>query len=281
MDAVGDEAKGAWPADLVARPCPVSASAWHTEALRRTADPVRARYHRAWLRHLADPDDPDTAPLVSVVIPVRDGNAWIGDAVGSALRQTWRRTEVVVVDDGSSEPPDRVLPRDPRLRILRQPPQGVARARNRGVREARGELVHLLDADDWLDPSCVARKVDALRRVPDADLCVASYRVVGAHREKSARTHHPPRLGDALCPTRDLLETVMRRYPFHTSTVLAARWRLLTTAMDETLEHGEDARCWFRLAVDGAKVVALRRALGTRRFVPTGLTSRASAQRLS
>lgn len=286
MDAPGDEASGAGAGPLLATPCRLPAPAWHAEALRRAeadGDAERARYHRAWLRHLAAPGVPGAAPLVSVVVPVRDGNAWIRDAVGSALAQSWPRIEVLVVDDGSQDPPDRVLPRDdPRLRVIRQEPRGVASARNRGIREARGELVHFLDADDWLDADCVARKMEALERVPDADLCVSSYRVVGGHARKSARTHRPPPLGDALCPTRDLLETVVRRYPFHTSTVLAARWRLRATGpMDEQLEHGEDARYWFRLAVAGAKVIALRAALGTRRFVPGGLTSQAGSQQLS
>ncbi|MBW2269956.1 MAG: glycosyltransferase family 2 protein [Deltaproteobacteria bacterium] len=267
--------------DMLARPCATPGAVWHGEALA-LATGERAAYHQAWLHHLEHPGEPEAAPLVSVVIPVRDGNAWIRDAVESALRQTHPRLEVVVVDDGSTDPPDRVLGDLDRVRILRQPARGVAAARNHGLREAAGVLVQFLDADDLMDEDAVALKVAAFREVADAEICVSSYRTIGSHAEKDASTHRPPPLGDALCPTRDLLETVMERYPFHTSTLLAARWVLLDVGpMDEALPHGEDARYWFLLGVRGTKVVAVNAELGTRRFVSTGLTSEGAAQRLS
>ena len=274
--------RGEGEAAIHGRPAPSDALTWHRRGLERCAptSTARGRYHAAWLRHLGAPSDADAALLVSVVIPVRDGNRWIADAVESALVQTHPRVEVVVVDDGSVEPPERVLPSgDPRLRIRRQPPGGVASARNHGVREARGELVHFLDADDVLDGDAITRKIDALRRIPDAELCVSGYRVEEHGRDGPAR-HRPPPLGDALCPTRSLVAAAVRRYPFHTSTVLVPRFVLLDAGpMDEDLEQGEDARYWLRLGLRGTKVVAIDRALGTRRLVAGGLTADAVGQR--
>jgi GT2 family glycosyltransferase len=220
---------------------------------------------------------------VSVVIPVRDGNEWLPDAIASVLGQSYGRIEVLVVDDGSSAAPDALLPlEDPRVRLVRQEPSGAATARNRGVREATGVLVHFLDADDVMDPLCLERKVQALRLVPDATLCVSSYRATGANLAKDATTHRPPELGDALCPTRDLLRTATNRYSFHTSTVLAARHALIDAGpMEERFSHGEDSRYWFQLGLRGNKVVAIHRALATRRFVETGLSADLEGHRRS
>ena len=77
-------------------------------------------------------------------------------AVDSVLAQTFADFELLIVDDGSKEPFQEALreqaQRDDRIRLLRQEPSGVSAARNRGIREATGEFITLLDADDTLSP---------------------------------------------------------------------------------------------------------------------------------
>jgi glycosyltransferase involved in cell wall biosynthesis len=91
-------------------------------------------------------------PLVSVIIPVYNGQQYIDAALESVFAQTYPRVEVVVVDDGSAEP---IAPHleafSGRIKIVRKPNGGVASARNRGIQESAGELIALLDQDDvWL-----------------------------------------------------------------------------------------------------------------------------------
>jgi glycosyltransferase involved in cell wall biosynthesis len=92
------------------------------------------------------------APACSVVIPARDAAPFLGRCLGSALGQTLRDIEVIVVDDGSTDATPALLAdwaaRDPRLVVLRQPGQGVSAARNRALDAARGRWIALLDADD-------------------------------------------------------------------------------------------------------------------------------------
>jgi hypothetical protein len=101
--------------------------------------------------------------LVSVIIPVFNGEALIGDTIESALRQTWRNLEIIVVDDGSTDRTAEVVQayadRDSRIRLVRQPNSGVARARNRGLAGARGEFVAPLDADDLWEPTKIEMQV--------------------------------------------------------------------------------------------------------------------------
>lgn len=94
---------------------------------------------------------------VSVVIPVYNGAAYIGRAVRSALEQSLHDIEVFVVDDGSSDETPAIVEalagQDSRLRLLRMERNGgPSAARNRGIAQARGRWIAILDADDWFAP---------------------------------------------------------------------------------------------------------------------------------
>jgi glycosyltransferase involved in cell wall biosynthesis len=108
--------------------------------------------------------------LVSVILPVYNAEGFVEQTIQSALHQTYRNLEIIVVDDGSTDRTHAVLQSytaDPRVRIIRQPNSGVARARNRGLVEARGEFVAPLDSDDLWDPSKIERQVRRIREAGD------------------------------------------------------------------------------------------------------------------
>ena len=100
-------------------------------------------------------------PLVSVIIPVYNGERYLAEAVDSALRQRYRRFEIIVIDDGSTDAtPEVVRGYGEQVSGLVQPNQGTAAARNRGVESARGELYAFLDADDvWLEHKLAAQVI--------------------------------------------------------------------------------------------------------------------------
>jgi glycosyltransferase involved in cell wall biosynthesis len=98
------------------------------------------------------------APLLSIVIPAYNVAPYIAEAVYSALDQTLRDIEVIVVDDGSTDDTPEVLQDiqrlcdDPRLRIIRQDNGGLSAARNTGIRNAHGAFIGFLDSDDIWAP---------------------------------------------------------------------------------------------------------------------------------
>ncbi len=100
---------------------------------------------------------------VSVVIPCFNAEATIGEAIDSALGQTWRDIEVIVIDDGSQDGSAAIL-RGFGARIGAEfgPNRGASAARNRGTALTTGAYVQYLDADDLLAPDAVARRVEAL-----------------------------------------------------------------------------------------------------------------------
>jgi glycosyltransferase involved in cell wall biosynthesis len=90
---------------------------------------------------------------ISVIIPTYNYGRFIGAAVESALGQTLRPAEVIIVDDGSTDETAEAVARFGRqVRYIRQENAGVCRARNRGVAESSGELIAFLDADDIWEP---------------------------------------------------------------------------------------------------------------------------------
>lgn len=98
---------------------------------------------------------PNTEPFFSVVIPAYNAERFIGLTLESVFRQTFQDLEVVVVNDGSTDGTLSTLEGidDKRLRIVTQPNGGECAARNRGIREARGKYIALLDADDAWRPN--------------------------------------------------------------------------------------------------------------------------------
>ncbi len=108
-------------------------------------------------------------PLVSIILPVYNGEPWIGETLDSALGQTYRNIEVIVVDDGSRDRTRAVVEarafRDSRVRLIGQTNRGVVAARNRALAVARGEFIAPLDADDLWDPTKIEQQV---RRMSEA-----------------------------------------------------------------------------------------------------------------
>ena len=109
---------------------------------------------------------------VSVIIPCYNQAQFLPDALKSALAQTYRKMEVVVVDDGSPDTTAEVVARYPGARCVRQENRGVAEARNAGFRASSGEYVLFLDADDRLTPNAVEAHLLCFAEHPEAGFVV-------------------------------------------------------------------------------------------------------------
>ncbi len=111
---------------------------------------------------------------VSVIVPLYNKSAWIERCLDSIARQSYRDFEVIVVDDGSTDDGVKKVENraNERIRLIRQANAGPGPARNRGVREARGELIAMLDADDAWDPEYLAESVNTLNGYGERVACL-------------------------------------------------------------------------------------------------------------
>ena len=121
---------------------------------------------------------PMDAPLISVITPLYNARQTLDACVQSALEQTHRSIELLLIDDGSTdgsgEMCDGYAARDARVRVIHQPNRGVSAARNVGLRAARGEYIAWLDSDDSYAPHALEALLRALRD-QGADIAVCNY----------------------------------------------------------------------------------------------------------
>jgi glycosyltransferase involved in cell wall biosynthesis len=109
----------------------------------------------------------DEEELVSVIVPAFNAEQTINETLLSIRQQTHRNLEIIVVDDGSTDQTYQCASAhsrvDSRIRLIKQSNGGVAAARNRGIAEARADLIAPIDADDLWRPTKIARQLRALR----------------------------------------------------------------------------------------------------------------------
>ncbi len=120
------------------------------------------------------------APLISVVIPLYNGVAYVRRSIPSILGQTYSDFELIVVDDGSTDGGPEVVRTftDARVRLIRQENAGVSAARNRGIAEAQGKYVAFLDADDEWEPQFLDAIAHLSVAYPTAGIWATGYRRV-------------------------------------------------------------------------------------------------------
>ncbi len=136
------------------------------------------------------------SPLVSVIIPVFNGAAFLKESIESALNQTYKHLEILVVDDGSTDgnASRSIAERFPgRVQYIRQQNAGTAAARNTGLREAKGDLIALLDQDDlWLAQK-VETQVRCFLENENVGLCHTGGRVFDSESGKTSSEYYARR----------------------------------------------------------------------------------------
>lgn len=122
--------------------------------------------------------------LISIVMPLRDAAANVGDALGSILSQSWREWQLIAVDDGSTdETPDIISSlarRESRVRLVSTPPLGIARALQAGCEASGGDWIARMDGDDSMHPGRLARQMAYARENPECGVISGLVRYGGA-----------------------------------------------------------------------------------------------------
>ena len=111
--------------------------------------------------------------LISCIVPVFNGERYLGEALDSILAQTYRPIEIIVVDDGSTDGTRELVARyGDSVHYIRQKNTGAPTARNLGLSVAQGDLIAFLDSDDLWHPEKLARQMARFEARSELDVCV-------------------------------------------------------------------------------------------------------------
>jgi glycosyltransferase involved in cell wall biosynthesis len=189
--------------------------------------------------------------LVSVIIPCYNAEAWVAEAIQSALAQDYHPLEVIVIDDGSTDRSLEIVRRfEDRIRWESGPNRGGNWARNRGLALSKGEYTQWLDADDVILPGKISRQAAFLAST-DADMVVGDWRFL-----------YQPLNGKAYCsrwfgapPGADFLDALLGLRWFAINNAYLCRRSAIDKigGWDERLRTMQDWDFWIRLLLSGAK----------------------------
>jgi glycosyltransferase involved in cell wall biosynthesis len=189
---------------------------------------------------------------VTAIVPVYNGAATIAEAIDSALAQSYRDLEVIVVNDGSTDATAEVLRRyDGRIKVIDRQNGGIAAARNTGVAATQGEYLAFLDCDDIWAPAMVERTVAALDERRDYVLAYTNCAVIDSdgHDLRSAL------VGAGVDHAPTLEEMLSRLWPIMPSAVIMRRSTFDACGgfSEEFRSYGfEDVIFWLRVREQGA-----------------------------
>jgi len=185
-------------------------------------------------------------PLLSVVMPVRNGARWLNEAIDSIVEQTFPGFELLAIDDGSTDESPEILNdrarRDDRIRTLRQSSLGLSAALNYGLAEARGSLLARLDADDCAAPRRLERQIQVLSGNPDIGL-------LGSWAERIDERGRPRGSLKPETHPEKLAEILTRSNPFvHSSIVFRIEIVRRLGGYRAAFEGAEDYDLWLRMS---------------------------------
>jgi glycosyltransferase involved in cell wall biosynthesis len=198
-------------------------------------------------------------PLVSILIPAFNAEAWIAETIKSASAQTWARREIIVVDDGSTDQTLQIARRfaSKEVVVVGQENQGAAAARNHAFSLSQGDYIQWLDADDLLSPDKLASQLTAAEECQSARTLLSSPWGYFTHQPDSAQ-FTPTSLWHDLSPLEWLLRKLSENVHMQTATWLVSR-ALAEAAgpWDPRLKHDDDGEYFCRVILrsDGIRFV--------------------------
>lgn len=197
----------------------------------------------------------DAEPTVSVIIPSYNCELYIAETLESILDQTFRGIEIIVVDDGSTDKTRQIVASyGAPVRIITQSNAGVCAARNRGIREAAGQYICLMDHDDYWFPEKLALQLEQMHRHPEVGLVYSTF--AWWNPDENGVFPAPANYRDETPGTA--VDEEFSGWIYHL--LLLDCWVLTSSALiraevfdkcgafDESLPYSEDWDLWLRIA---------------------------------
>lgn len=183
-------------------------------------------------------------PTISVIIPNFNNAAYVATAIASVLAQSYQDVEIIVIDDGSTDDSRAVITQfGEQVHYHWQANQGLAAARNKGIRVAQGDWIALLDADDQWLPTYLATMLALTKDHPNGVVYYCAAQCMDQHGHDL-----PRRLGAPVGPPETTYQTLVRANFLIPSTILLRRQVVVAAGLfDPRLRACEDWDLWLRL----------------------------------
>ena len=204
--------------------------------------------------------------MISVVIPLYNKEKQIAHTLQSVFNQTFQDFEIIIVDDGSTDGSVAEVEKfsDSRIRLIHQKNAGVSAARNRGIEEAKSDLIAFLDADDEWKPEYLATQYHLSQKYPDCNVFACNYEFRNLEG-KVTRTiiRKLPFTGEDGILSNYFEVASCSHPPLWTSSIVVKKQAIQAIGgFPVGIRSGEDLLTWARLAVNGQiayskKVVAI------------------------
>lgn len=206
--------------------------------------------------------------MISIIVPLFNKEHLLKETLLSILNQTFSTFEVVIVNDGSTDNSLSVLDcfNDSRIRIINQENLGVSAARNRGIEEAKYDLIALMDADDLWESNYLEEQMNLYKNYPDCDVFITNYRYLTI---KGSYTS--PILRDIDLDKSSVIDNYFKiackSSPLITSISIMVKKHALNSVANFPvgIKSGEDLLTWARLAVK-YKIAFSNKVLATYRL---------------
>jgi glycosyltransferase involved in cell wall biosynthesis len=210
--------------------------------------------------------------MVSIIIPTYNSSRYIKEAVDSALAQTYRDIEVIVVDDGSRDETAVILKpyiESKKITYIHQENKGLAGARDAGIRVARGEFIALLDSDDIFLSNKIERQVGYLEAHPECGVCYCDVaHFYEEEPEKLFKLNYIYYSGDEVFPN------LLKKNFINPLSVVLRRSEIDRVGLfDESYRTSEDWEYWIRLSYHGVRFCFLPEILAKYRMRKSSLSA--------
>lgn len=204
---------------------------------------------------------PVNSPLVSVVVPVYNGERFVGECLDSLSAQTYRPLEIIIADDGSTDRSAEIAEQHTALPIvLREPHRCAPAVRNAGIRRATGEYVAFCDVDDLWTTDKIQKQVAIFEAQQEVGFVFTDYARVDAKGE-NLRYRKVGRLEKAFNKSDQFASLVLRN-SVPTSTVMLRRSLFERIGFfDETMRIADDWDLWIRVAKSGTRMHRINEVL--------------------
>jgi len=203
-------------------------------------------------------------PAVSVLMPVRNEERYLAQAIDSIRKQTLQEWELIAVDDGSVDATPAILAQaaaaDSRIRILRNPGRGLVPALNHGLAACRAGLVARMDGDDISHYNRLAEQVRVMSESPGVDLVACSFRHFPRQGLKTGMLAYEE-WQNSLLDHEQVIADLFVESPFVHPSVMFRRETVRSLGGYRDMGWAEDYDLWLRLAASGARFARIDAAL--------------------